>query len=248
MSLQNKVAIVTGGNSGIGQAIVLELARQGAAVVIDYVVHPEATEALEREVGKLGARSVGVEADISAAGIRGQATGTYALRPVFLVGDFDDYRGTVKATQEIDYLGTLRGRLGYGGNGWLLYATGGLAWAHVKASLDSTHVRLTNSFPFAGFPAALDGHAAADGFNIGYAAGAGGGIPSQCIWLEVRSLGGTPDVEGYVILHANNSTVITATSEPRLDAAVKRFIDASRSRNGRREAPFGLMTSFELAR
>lgn len=65
MSLQNKVAIVTGGNSGIGQAIVLELARQGAAVVIDYVVHPEATEALEREVGKLGARAVGVEADIS---------------------------------------------------------------------------------------------------------------------------------------------------------------------------------------
>jgi glucose 1-dehydrogenase len=65
MPLQNKVAIVTGGNSGIGQAIVLELARQGAAVVIDYVVHPEATEALEREVAKLGARAIGVEADIS---------------------------------------------------------------------------------------------------------------------------------------------------------------------------------------
>ena len=32
MSLKNKVAIVTGGNSGIGQAIVLELARQGAAM------------------------------------------------------------------------------------------------------------------------------------------------------------------------------------------------------------------------
>ena len=65
MSLQNKVAIVTGGNSGIGQAIVLELARQGAAVVIDYVVHPEATEALEQEIGKLGGRCIGVEADIS---------------------------------------------------------------------------------------------------------------------------------------------------------------------------------------
>ena len=116
----------------------------------------------------------GVEADISAAGIRGQATGTYALRPVFLVGDFDNYTGTVKVTQDADYLGTLRGRLGYGGNGWLLYATGGLAWAHVKASLDSTHVRLTNNLVFAGFPAALDGHAATDGFNIGYAAGAGG--------------------------------------------------------------------------
>ena len=43
MSLKNKVAIVTGGNSGIGQAIVLELAWQEASIVIDYVAHPEAT-------------------------------------------------------------------------------------------------------------------------------------------------------------------------------------------------------------
>jgi glucose 1-dehydrogenase len=57
MSLQGKVAIVTGGNSGIGQAIVLELARLGANVVIDYVAHPEATEALEQQVGKLGGQS-----------------------------------------------------------------------------------------------------------------------------------------------------------------------------------------------
>ena len=54
MPLQGKVAIVTGGNSGIGQAIVLELARLHANVVIDYVCHPEATEALEQQVGKLG--------------------------------------------------------------------------------------------------------------------------------------------------------------------------------------------------
>src|SRR5262245_3990704 len=65
MSLKNKVAIVTGGNSGIGQAIVLELARQGASVVIDYVAHPEATDALEREICKLGNQSLGVEADVS---------------------------------------------------------------------------------------------------------------------------------------------------------------------------------------
>jgi glucose 1-dehydrogenase len=65
MSLKNKVGIVTGGNSGIGQAIVLELARQGARIVIDYVVHPKATEALEQQIGALGDQSIGVEADVS---------------------------------------------------------------------------------------------------------------------------------------------------------------------------------------
>src|SRR5262249_53750392 len=54
-----------GGNSGIGQAIVLELARLGANMVIDYVSHPEATEALEQQVAKLGDQSIGVEADAS---------------------------------------------------------------------------------------------------------------------------------------------------------------------------------------
>jgi len=65
MSLKNKVAIVTGGNSGIGQAIVLELARQGASVVIDYVVNPEATKRLEQQIANTGEQSIGVEADVS---------------------------------------------------------------------------------------------------------------------------------------------------------------------------------------
>ena len=53
-TLQDKVAIVTGGNSGIGKAIVLALAEQGANIVIDYVAHPEATEELEKQVAALG--------------------------------------------------------------------------------------------------------------------------------------------------------------------------------------------------
>lgn len=65
MSLKNKVAIVTGGNSGIGQAIALELARQGASIVIDYVTHPDATIALERQIASLGEQSIGVDADVS---------------------------------------------------------------------------------------------------------------------------------------------------------------------------------------
>lgn len=65
MSLQGKVAIVTGGNSGIGLAIVLELARLRAGIVVDYVAHPEATEALEKQVVALGDRVIGVKADVS---------------------------------------------------------------------------------------------------------------------------------------------------------------------------------------
>lgn len=63
--LQGKVAIVTGGNSGIGKSIVLCLAELGAKVVIDYRSHPEATEALEQEIGSYGGSSLGVQADVA---------------------------------------------------------------------------------------------------------------------------------------------------------------------------------------
>jgi glucose 1-dehydrogenase len=65
MTLTGKVAIVTGGNSGIGKAIVLALAEAGANIVIDYVANEQATEDLEKKVAALGDQSIGVEADVS---------------------------------------------------------------------------------------------------------------------------------------------------------------------------------------
>jgi glucose 1-dehydrogenase len=65
MSLKDKVAIVTGGNSGIGKAIALGLARAGANIVIDYIADPDATSALEREIVSLGDRATGMDADVS---------------------------------------------------------------------------------------------------------------------------------------------------------------------------------------
>jgi len=65
MNLKGKVAIVTGGNSGIGLSIVLELAKQGANIVIDYIAHPEATDDLVKQVIALGDQAIGVKADVS---------------------------------------------------------------------------------------------------------------------------------------------------------------------------------------
>ncbi len=63
--LEDKVAIVTGANSGIGRAIALGLAHAGADVTIDYVVNPESAQELEAEIQQLGEKAIMVDADVS---------------------------------------------------------------------------------------------------------------------------------------------------------------------------------------
>ncbi len=64
--LAGKVAIITGGGSGIGRALCLGLAQEGATIVACDVNQP-AAEATAREVEKLGVSSLAVRTDVSQA-------------------------------------------------------------------------------------------------------------------------------------------------------------------------------------
>lgn len=63
--LDGKVALVTGGGTGIGRGIVLELARAGAAVAIHYHGNEEGAATTLREAEGLGVRAIAVQADLT---------------------------------------------------------------------------------------------------------------------------------------------------------------------------------------
>jgi len=63
-SLAGKVAIVTGSSSGIGQAIAVRLARDGADIVIDYVGPIEGAQQTHQQVTAAGRRSILVNANV----------------------------------------------------------------------------------------------------------------------------------------------------------------------------------------
>ncbi len=65
MRLQDKVAIVTGAATGIGQAIAVRMAREGAAVVIDYVGALDAATKTEQAISRFGGKMIAIEADVS---------------------------------------------------------------------------------------------------------------------------------------------------------------------------------------
>lgn len=63
--LQNKVALITGGSRGIGRAIAIRLAQQGADVIVNYVRQKKNAMITAAEVEKLGRKCLLVKTNVA---------------------------------------------------------------------------------------------------------------------------------------------------------------------------------------
>jgi len=63
--LQDKVAVITGAGTGIGQAVALAFAEEGAAVGVDYVGSAAVSADTINKISAMGGKALGVDADIS---------------------------------------------------------------------------------------------------------------------------------------------------------------------------------------
>ncbi len=80
-ALSDRVAVVTGGSRGIGRAIALELARQGATVLVNYHSSPDAANEVVAAIESMGSKGQAVKANVAvldeASELIKQAADTY---------------------------------------------------------------------------------------------------------------------------------------------------------------------------
>src|ERR1700722_17168364 len=114
MKLKGQNALVTGASRGIGRAVAVELAKQGANVGINFRSHPEEAEEVAKEVRAAGAKAVllqGDVADLKAVEGMGAKTASdlgsvdffvsnaaYSDRQLMLEADMTGFRRTIDVT------------------------------------------------------------------------------------------------------------------------------------------------------
>jgi glucose 1-dehydrogenase len=111
MKLKGKNALVTGASRGIGRAVAIELAKQGANVGINFRSHPEEAEEVAKEVRAAGGKAVLLKADVAdiksvdemvakmAADLGGVdlfvSNAAYSDRQLMLDADIEGFRRTI---------------------------------------------------------------------------------------------------------------------------------------------------------
>lgn len=98
-----------------------------------------------------GAGLFGIETDYQFSGMDGSIDAPCLLPACFLPT-------TARFTQKMPWFGTVRGRLGYASNDWLIYATGGYAYARINTDATATGP---------GYSAAIAQHQFRNGWTIG---------------------------------------------------------------------------------
>mgnify|MGYP001585930757 CR=1 FL=1 len=63
--LKGKVALVTGSSRGIGKAIAIALAKEGADIIVNYANNNKKAEELADRIKKLGNKAIAIKADVS---------------------------------------------------------------------------------------------------------------------------------------------------------------------------------------
>ena len=105
--LSGKAALITGSSRGIGRAIALAFAREGARICINYVSAKERAEEVAREINSIGSEAIIVRADVSRRGdvkrLVEEVVNTFGKIDILVNNAAVYYRGSILDMKEDEF-------------------------------------------------------------------------------------------------------------------------------------------------